>query len=93
MEMGTLDGMIGCVAAGVGFAILPRAVVGDATKAGRVHLYDLPSDLARSATVFVQRRDTFVTAALRCFADCATANIAGTDARSKPVPSRNDQLD
>ncbi len=72
MEMGTLDGMIGCVAAGVGFAILPRAVVAEAATAGRVRVHALPAEIARTTTVFVQRRDTFVTAALRCFVDCAT---------------------
>ena len=72
MEIGTLDGMIGCVAAGVGFAILPRAVAGDASTAGRVRLHALLAEIARTTTVFVQRRDTFVTAALRCFLDCAT---------------------
>ncbi len=73
MEMGTLDGMIGCVAAGVGFAVLPRAVVAEAAATGRVRIHALPAELARTETVFVQRRDTFVTAALRCFVDCATA--------------------
>ena len=71
MEMGTLDGMIGCVAAGVGFAILPRAVMAEASVAGRVRLHTLPAEIARTTTVFVRRRDAFVTAALRCFLDCA----------------------
>ncbi len=71
MEMGTLDGMIGCVAAGVGFAVLPRAVVTEAAAAGRVRVYALPTDIALTTTVFVRRRDTFVTAALRCFLDCS----------------------
>ena len=77
MEMGTLDGMIGCVAAGVGFAILPRGVVAEAGTAGRVRIHVLPAEIARTATMFVQRRDTFVTAALRCFLDCATGQAAG----------------
>ena len=75
MEMGTLDGMVGCVAAGVGFAVLPRAVVTEAAAAGRVRVHALPAEIARTATVFVQRRDTFVTAALRCFLDCATGRV------------------
>ncbi len=79
LEMGTLDGMIGCVAAGVGFAILPRAVVTEAAAAGRVHVHALPAEIARTATVFVQRRDTFVTAALRCFLDCATGPATQAD--------------
>lgn len=84
MEMGTLDGMIGCVAAGVGFAVLPRAVVAEAEKVGRVRVHALPAEIARTATVFVQRRDTFVTAALRCFLDCATGRMTG-DAERESV--------
>ncbi len=79
LEMGTLDGMIGCVAAGVGFAILPRAVVTEAAAVGRVRVHALPAEIARTTTVFVQRRDTFVTAALRCFLDCATGRATQAD--------------
>lgn len=79
MEIGTLDGMVGCVAAGVGFAILPRAVVAEAAAAGRVRVHALPAEIARTATLFVQRRDTFVTAALRCFLDCVTGGMPPGD--------------
>ncbi len=85
MEMGTLDGMIGCVAAGVGFAVLPRTVVTEAARAGRVRVHSLPPEIACTATVFVQRRDTFVTAALRCFVDCATVQTNGED---RPIPQQ-----
>ncbi len=88
MEMGTLDGMIGCVAAGVGFAVLPRVVVTEASEAGRVRVHALPVDIAVSATVFVQRRDTFVTAALRCFLDCATGRMA----QAAPEPEGDEAL-
>lgn len=72
MEMGTLDGMIGCVAAGVGFTVLPLAVVTEAVSAGRVRVHQLPKAVSRTTTVFVQRRDTLVTTALRCFLLAAT---------------------
>ncbi len=89
MEMGTLDGMIGCVAAGVGFAVLPRAVLAEAEKTGRVHIHALPVGIARAATVFVQRRDTFVTAALRCFLDCVTVK---TDEQERPTPQQQHRM-
>ena len=82
MEMGTLDGMVGCVAAGIGFAILPRAVVTDAETSGRVRVHALPAEFSRSATVFVQRRDAFVTAALRCFLACATGRTDRSDSEA-----------
>jgi LysR family transcriptional regulator, cell division regulator len=82
MEMGTLDGMIGCVAAGVGFAILPLAVVAEAASTKRVRVHRLPKAVSRTTTVFVQRTDTFVTAALRCFLLAATDTTGpGADAK------------
>ncbi|QUS39656.1 LysR family transcriptional regulator [Tardiphaga alba] len=70
MEMGTFDGIVGCVTAGVGFALLPRAVIAAAISDGRIRAHALPNEIAHAETVFVQRRDTFVTAALRCFVEC-----------------------
>jgi hypothetical protein len=36
LELGTLDGLLGCVAAGIGVTLLPRAVVADSTQAGGI---------------------------------------------------------
>ena len=77
MEMGTLDGIIGCVSAGVGFALLPRAVLVASAAAGQVRLHDLPPEARWSTTVFVRRGDAFVTAALRRFVECAAERTAG----------------
>lgn len=76
MEMGTFDGIVGCVTAGVGFALLPRAVIAGAINDGRIRAHELPDEIAHAETVFVQRRDTFVTAALRCFVECTADHSA-----------------
>ena len=67
MEFGTLDAIIGCVAAGIGITLLPGAVVVAASRAGEVTLHDLPRDEAMVETLFMRRRDTFVTSALTAF--------------------------
>ncbi|WP_158970997.1 LysR substrate-binding domain-containing protein [Chachezhania sediminis] len=41
MEMGTLDGILGCVAAGVGITLLPRSAVGGGAHDGRLRLHPL----------------------------------------------------
>ncbi|HEY7062945.1 MAG TPA: LysR substrate-binding domain-containing protein [Chloroflexota bacterium] len=73
LELGTLDGIVGCVAAGVGITLLPRVVVAQAAREGRVALHALPPEQARVTTVFVRRRDAFVSRALARFVECCRA--------------------
>jgi LysR family transcriptional regulator, cell division regulator len=73
LEFGTLEGIIGCVGAGLGVTLLPRAAVENAAAEGRVALHDLPPDEARVATVLVRRRDAFVSTALSRFIETARA--------------------
>jgi DNA-binding transcriptional LysR family regulator len=79
LELGTLDGIVGCVAAGVGVTLLPRAVVESAWRAGRVALHTLPADQARVTTVFVRRRDAFVSSALARFVECCRTAHTSTN--------------
>src|SRR5207253_11196779 len=67
LEFGTLDGIIGCVGAGIGVTMLPRAAVARAEAEGRVVLHVLPANDARVETVLVRRRDAFVSTALSRF--------------------------
>ena len=67
LEFGTLDAILGCVAAGLGVTLLPRSVVEPARRDGRVAVHDLPAAEARAETVFVRRRDGFVSSALAAF--------------------------
>jgi DNA-binding transcriptional LysR family regulator len=69
MEFGTLDAIIGCVAAGIGITLLPRAIVAAASRAGEVALHDLPRDEAVVETLFIRRREALVTSAITAFLD------------------------
>lgn len=71
LEFGTIDGILGCVGAGLGVSLLPRSVVATAAREGRVALHTLPADEARVATVFIRRADAFVSSALNAFLDQA----------------------
>jgi LysR family transcriptional regulator, cell division regulator len=81
LELGTLDGIIGCVAAGVGITLLPRAVVEPAWRSGRVAIHALPAEQARVTTVFVRRRDAFLSSALARFLECCSAMYAPAEHR------------
>lgn len=88
LEFGTLDGIIGCVAAGVGVTLLPRAVVARAHAEGRVAVHALAPDEARVETLLVRRHDIFVSTALSRFIELAREHLSGAGARRSGSPAR-----
>jgi DNA-binding transcriptional LysR family regulator len=66
-ELGTLDGMIGCVAADMGVTLLPRAVVG---RNETVNVHTLSAAQSRVDTLFIQRRSAHEYSALQGFTAC-----------------------
>ena len=72
-ELGTLDGMIGCVAAGMGVTLLPRAVVERSQQRDEISIHALDTPWSRVDTLFVQRRSTHRYSALTGFTSCLTA--------------------
>jgi DNA-binding transcriptional LysR family regulator len=75
LEFGTLDGIIGCVAAGLGLTLLPEASVASAKRAGAVATHPLPDGEGLAQTVFIRRRDQFVSSALTRFLECAHRSV------------------
>lgn len=71
-ELGTLDGMIGCVAADMGVTLLPRAVVARSEMNGNVSIHTLSPSYARVETLFIQRRAGHQYSALQGFVACLT---------------------
>jgi len=70
-ELGTLDGMIGCVAADMGVTLLPRAVV---ARNDTVNIHTLGAAQSRVDTLFIQRRSAHEYSALQGFASCLKKN-------------------
>jgi LysR family transcriptional regulator, cell division regulator len=71
LEFGTLEAIISCVSAGLGVTLLPKALIGPVWRGHRVRLHPLPRDEGHVETVFIRRRDGFVTSALGAFLDLA----------------------
>lgn len=69
-ELGTLDGMIGCVAADMGVTLLPRAVVERSEMNGSVSIHPLGPAHARVETLFIRRRAGHPYSALEGFIAC-----------------------
>jgi DNA-binding transcriptional LysR family regulator len=77
LEFGTLEAIFGCVSAGLGITMLPRALVGGIWDAGRVRIHTLPAEDSRVETTFIRRRNGFTCSALRAFLACALAADRG----------------
>jgi DNA-binding transcriptional LysR family regulator len=69
-ELGTLDGMIGCVAADVGVTLLPRAVVERDHLSGDINVHTIGPLQSRVDTLFIRRRSAHQNSALQGFASC-----------------------
>ncbi len=67
LEFGTIEGIIGCVAAGLGVSLLPKALLATAVRERRIRVHPLPKDEHRVETLFIRRRDSFASSALTAF--------------------------
>jgi DNA-binding transcriptional LysR family regulator len=66
-EFGSLDAIVGCVAAGIGITLLPRGVVAQTARTGEVALHALPPEQAMVDTLFIRRHGGHMTSALSAF--------------------------
>jgi DNA-binding transcriptional LysR family regulator len=69
MEFGTLEGILGCVAVGLGWTLMPRRVIEQSPHAAELELSAVPEDIGRVPTGMIHRRDAPPMAALRTLAD------------------------
>jgi DNA-binding transcriptional LysR family regulator len=78
LEFGTLDAIFGCIAAGLGVTLMPRAVVDASTARGRLAMHPVSPGEAAVDTLFVRRHDGLETSALRAFLECTQAGLHST---------------
>ncbi|WP_295900655.1 LysR family transcriptional regulator [uncultured Bdellovibrio sp.] len=71
MEMGSFDGILACVGAGLGITLLPKAFSEEKTWKARwshnIAVYGLKKSAAIVPTYFIRRKDTFLSPALKSF--------------------------
>lgn len=67
MEFGTLDGIIGCVSAGLGVSLLPRSVVDKHVKDNLIIQHSIPNRFGKVKTLFIYRKDKYMSTSLREF--------------------------
>jgi len=76
LEFGTLEAVFGCVSAGLGVTMLPRAVIGRIWGDGKVAVHALAPHDGIVETLFVRRRDGYVSSALAAFLDAMPRVLA-----------------
>jgi len=81
LEFGSLDAIVSCVSAGVGVTLLPRGVLADLAQEGRIAIHAMPRDQAMVETLFIRRKDAYVSSAKRAFLSMAR----DTNADLEPV--------
>ncbi|AZZ91248.1 LysR family transcriptional regulator [Hahella sp. KA22] len=57
MELGTLEGILGCVAVGLGCTLMPRRVVEQSPYAKELAISELPEHIAHTPTLMIRYRD------------------------------------
>jgi DNA-binding transcriptional LysR family regulator len=67
LEFGTLEAILGAVAADLGVTLMPRALIGPTWRGGPIAVHRLPKAEARVQTLFVRRRDMLCSSALVAF--------------------------
>lgn len=71
LELGTLDGILSCVAAGMGVTLLPRSVAESHGSRQELCYHQLPPEFANVKTVFIRRNDALATPAMSAFVGLA----------------------
>jgi LysR family transcriptional regulator, cell division regulator len=94
LEFGTLDGIIGCVAADMGVTLLPRAVAERGEHGGAIRMHTLSGAHLNVDTLFIRRRTVHEGAALRSFLACLNASgyRSPIEPRAKARPKLNGKL-
>ncbi|MCC3379344.1 LysR family transcriptional regulator [Paenibacillus farraposensis] len=69
MEFGTFETIIGSVAAGIGMTVFPESSVSGLKAQGHVYCHALPEPYNEVTTVFIRRKEAYVTNTLQSFMD------------------------
>jgi len=86
MEFGTLEGILGCVAVGLGWTLLPHRVLALSVHAPELEFTRLPEQIARVPTGLIRLREAPRMAALDTLARAVIQIAGGT--RPAPAPVR-----
>ena len=77
MEFGSIEGILGCVSAGMGVSLLPRSVIEAKNDQKLYSLIPVPEDFSNMTTWFVMRREEKPSKAMTAFREMLAAAVIG----------------
>ncbi|WP_100011542.1 LysR family transcriptional regulator [Lentibacillus sediminis] len=75
MELNTLDGVIGCIKAGLGISLLPKTVADKIDKSENIKRFILPQEYGMISTKFINHKDIVKTQAFNKFISLVESSI------------------
>ena len=87
IELGTLEGILGCVSADLGITLLPRKLIEQSSYRTRVSMHQLKGQSSVLPTLFVRRANSYVSSAMSHF--IATSAEYYANARSLKYTNKN----
>jgi DNA-binding transcriptional LysR family regulator len=82
IELGTLEGILGCVSAGLGITMLPKSVIDESGYRTKLSVHKLTGQHSIVPTVFVRRANSYVSTAMTQFMGIAAAEHKNGKKRS-----------
>lgn len=67
MEFNILETILNSVALGLGITLVPESTVENLSTSGRVHCHPIPEKYSSISTVFIRRKDVYMTNSMQCF--------------------------
>ena len=74
MEFGTLETILRSVVVGLGVAFVPKSSVTHLEESGMIRSISLPDQYSKARTMFIKRKDIFLTTTLKKFIETIEAN-------------------
>ncbi|WLQ14982.1 LysR family transcriptional regulator [Hahella aquimaris] len=78
MELGTLEGILGCVAVGLGCTLMPRRVVEQSPYARELAVSELPEHIAHTPTLMIRYRDIPLRGGMQTLRDAVAGRFPPT---------------
>ncbi|WP_369417943.1 LysR substrate-binding domain-containing protein [Cohnella mopanensis] len=92
MEFGTLEGILGCIHAGLGVSLLPRSVVERAMVQYHLRSQEISDKFRITPTLFIRRKDTYRTAAMSEFIQVSNQRFSLIEPGIDPIKRKSRDL-
>lgn len=79
MQFGSLEAILGCVMAGMGVTLMPRAVMEHERYSRKLAVHPVPEHFATIPTMFIRRRDMPPSANLKAFIDAIPSQVSDNE--------------